>query len=148
MYFFYIILYIFSLCIMSADSPSRNTGVGCQALLQGIFPTQGLNPGFPHCRQILYHLSHHGSYLHIVHSQTWMLHAYYIFKREEGTKSYHNLSGLDGKESACNVGNRGSIPGLGRFPGVGNGKPLQYSCLGNPMDRGAWWATVHQASGG
>ena len=37
----------------------------------------------------------------------------------------------------------GSIPGLGRSPGEGNGNPLQYSCLGNPMDRGAWWATVH-----
>ena len=37
----------------------------------------------------------------------------------------------------------GSIPGSGRSPGVGNGTPLQYSCLGNPMDRGAWWATVH-----
>ena len=37
----------------------------------------------------------------------------------------------------------GSIPGLGRFPGDGNGNPLQCSCLGNPMDRGAWWATVH-----
>ena len=37
----------------------------------------------------------------------------------------------------------GSIPGMGRFPGEGNGNPLQYSCLGNPMDRGAWWATVH-----
>ena len=37
----------------------------------------------------------------------------------------------------------GSIPGLGRFPGEGNGKPLQYCCLENPMDGGAWWATVH-----
>ena len=36
----------------------------------------------------------------------------------------------------------GSIPGLGRYPGAGNGNPLQYSCLKNPMDRGAWWATV------
>ena len=43
------------------DSPGKNTGVGCSALLQGIFPTQGLNPGLPHCRQILYHLSHQGS---------------------------------------------------------------------------------------
>ena len=42
-------------------SPDKNTGVGCHALLQGIFPTQGLNPGLPHCRQILYHLSHQGS---------------------------------------------------------------------------------------
>ena len=45
------------------DSPGKNTGVGCHALLQGIFPTQGLNPGLPHCRQILYHLSHQGSFL-------------------------------------------------------------------------------------
>ena len=43
------------------DSPGKNTGVGCHAFLQGIFPTQGLNPGLPHCRQILYHLSHQGS---------------------------------------------------------------------------------------
>ena len=43
------------------DSPGKNTGVGCHARLQGIFPTQGLNPGLPHCRQILYHLSHQGS---------------------------------------------------------------------------------------
>ena len=47
------------------------------------------------------------------------------------------------KTSACNVGNPGSIPGSGRFPGEGNGNPLQYSCLENPMDRGAWRATVH-----
>ena len=40
----------------------------------------------------------------------------------------------------------GSIPGLGRSPGVGNGNPLQYSCLENSMDRGAWWATVHTVS--
>ena len=43
------------------DSPGQNTGVGCHALLQGIFLTQGLNPGFPHCGWILYHLSHQGS---------------------------------------------------------------------------------------
>ena len=47
------------------------------------------------------------------------------------------------KESTCNVGDLGSIPGSGRSPGEGNGNPVQYSCLGNPMDRGAWWATVH-----
>ena len=45
--------------------------------------------------------------------------------------------GSDSKESACNVGDPSSIPGLGRSPGEGNGNPLQYSCLGNPMDRGA-----------
>ena len=47
------------------------------------------------------------------------------------------------KESACNAGDLGSIPGLGSLPGEGHGNPLQYSCLGNPMDRGAWWAIVH-----
>ena len=50
-----------------------------------------------------------------------------------------------GKESNCqckNARNAGSIPGSGRSPGEGNGKPFQYSCLGNPRDRGAWWATV------
>ena len=46
--------------------------------------------------------------------------------------------GSNGKESACNAGDPGLIPGSGRFPGEGNGKPLQYSCLENPMDRGAW----------
>ena len=49
----------------------------------------------------------------------------------------------DGKESTCNAGTVGSIPGSGRSPGEGNGNPLQYSCLENSMDRGAWWATVY-----
>ena len=51
--------------------------------------------------------------------------------------------GSDSKESACNAGDPGSIPALGRSPRVGNGNPLQYSCLENPYDRGAWLATVH-----
>ena len=50
--------------------------------------------------------------------------------------------GSDGKESACNARDLGSIPGSGRSPGEGNGNPLQYSCLGNPTVGGAWWATV------
>ena len=49
----------------------------------------------------------------------------------------------DGKESACNVGDTGLIPGLGKYPGERNGKLLQYSCLENSMDRGAWQAPVH-----
>ena len=49
---------------------------------------------------------------------------------------------LSGKEYACNAGDMGSIPESGRSPGEGNGNQLQYSCLDNPMDRGAWWATV------
>jgi len=46
------------------------------------------------------------------------------------------------KESACSAGDLGSVPGLGRFPGEGNGNPFQYPCLKNLMDRGAWWAAV------
>ena len=51
--------------------------------------------------------------------------------------------GSEGKASACKAGDLGLIPGCGRSPGEGNGNPLQYSCLENPMDRVAWWATVH-----
>ena len=51
--------------------------------------------------------------------------------------------GSDGKASVYNAGDQGSIPGLGRSPGEGNGNPLQYSCLGNPMDGGAWQTTIH-----
>ena len=49
----------------------------------------------------------------------------------------------NGEESAFNAGDLGSIPGSGRSPGEENGNSLQYSCLENPMERGAWWATVH-----
>ena len=57
-----------------------------------------------------------------------------------GHRFYHSLVG---KESACSA-DQGSIPGFGRSPGEGNGKPLQYSCLENPMDRGPWQAIVHE----
>ena len=51
--------------------------------------------------------------------------------------------GSGDKESVCNAGDLALVPGLGRSPGKGNGNPLQYSCLGNSMDRGGWWITVH-----
>ena len=54
--------------------------------------------------------------------------------------------GSEAKESDYNAGDLGSIPGSGRSPGKGNGNPLQYSCLENSMDRGAWWATVHRVA--
>ena len=58
--------------------------------------------------------------------------------------SWGDFSGdSDGKESACNAGDPGLIPGWGRFPGEGNGNPFQYSCLENSTDRGAWQAIVH-----
>ena len=72
---------------LSMGFSRQEYGVGCHFLLQRIFLTQGLNPGLPHCRQTLYHLSGHG-----------------------------------------------------------NGNLIQYSCLGNPIDRGAWWATDHGIS--
>ena len=50
----------------------------------------------------------------------------------------------EGKESACNAGDLGSVAGLGKFLGVGDGYPLQYSCLENSMNRRAWWAIVHR----
>ena len=56
------------------------------------------------------------------------------------------LGGSDGKEPVCNAGDPGSIPESGRCPGEGNGNPLQYPCLENSMDRGAWQATVHVAT--
>ena len=60
---------------------------------------------------------------------------------------YLSLWGFSGGSAVKNLpvsaGDSGSIPGLGRSPRGGNGKPLQYSCLRNPMDRGAWWATVY-----
>ena len=77
---------------------------------------------------------------------------YLWFSRSYGTDFSHLLifylmmgfpGGSEVKVSAFNAGDLGLIPGLGRSPGEGNGNPLQYSCLENPMDGGAWWATVH-----
>ena len=71
---------------------------------------------------------------------TWAKHKRYRdFKR----LTFFFPGGSGGKESACNVGDLGLIPGSGRSPGDGNGYALQYSCVENPMDRGAWQATVH-----
>ena len=60
------------------------------------------------------------------------------WQMEIRSPSYCFPGGSDGKASVCNAGDPGSIPGLGRSPGEGNGSPLQYSCLENPMDCGAW----------
>ena len=71
------------------------------------------------------------------------------------TQRFHKYSALagfpggsDGKASACSAGDLGLIPGSGRSPGEGNGNPRQYACLGNPIDRGAWQATVHRGTKG
>ena len=97
------------------DFPGKNTGVDCHFLLQRIFLTQESNLGLLHCRQILYQL---------------------VVKKVK----------LVAQRLKCLLsmwGDLGSIPGSERSPGEGNGNPLQYSCLENPMDRGSWWAAVH-----
>ena len=58
----------------------------------------------------------------------------------------HHYWWLSGKKATCNAGDAGSLPGSGKSLGEGNRNPLQYSCLGNPMDRGAWQATAHEVS--
>ena len=114
------------------DFLGKSTGVGCHFLLQGMFLTQGLNPGLRHCRQTLYRLSHQGSFPPpnpgVITVSTVLPFPQFVWFS----------GGSDGKSSVYNVGDLGSIPGLGRFPGEGNGNPLQYSCLENPMDGGAW----------
>ena len=93
------------------DSPGQNTGVGSFSLLQGIFPTQGLNPGLPHYRQILYQLSYKGSPLNNLH-----------FSEEWGFPG-----GTSGKELPANAGNirdSGLIPGLRISPRGGHSNPF------------------------
>ena len=71
----------------------------------------------------------------------------FVVKKDFFKSGYDNnwsfLGGSDDEESACSAGDPGSIPGLGRSLGEGNGNPLYYSCLENSMDSVAWWATVH-----
>ena len=97
-----------------------------------------LECGYPTFR-ITVSLEQHRSELH-GWSYTWVLKN---SKYYSTTCSMGFPGGSAGKESTCNAGDLGSIPGSGRFPGEGNGNPLQYSCLENPMDGGAWWAPVH-----
>ena len=66
-----------------------------------------------------------------------------VFLKSIEYQYFLNSGSSEVKASACNAGDLGSIPGSGRSPGEGNGNPLQYSCMENPMDGGAWWATVH-----
>ena len=159
--------------------------MGCRALFQGLFPTQGLNPRLlclPHwqtgslplappwkpteyCTESEKPLTldrqgtpHH--FLTItntaavnllveasVQSSLW---GNYLKSQIAGSSVRSRPCLLaNGKESACKAGDTGeagSIPGLGRCPGGGHGNPLQYSCLESPMDRGAWWATVHRVT--
>ena len=78
-----------------------------------------------------------------LHGTRDWFHGKQFFHRPRGGKGFGMIGGSEGKESVCNVGDLGLIPGSRRFPGERNGNPLQYYCLGNPIDGGAWWATVH-----
>ena len=72
-----------------------------------------------------------------------------FFNELQGSLNYDALGSPDVsiiKNPLANAEEMGSIPGSGRSPGEGNGKPLYYSCLGNPVDRGTWWATVHEVT--
>ena len=116
------------LCLWA--SPGKNTGEGCHFLLQGIFPTQGSNPGLPHCRQTLHPLSHQGIYIY----------------RERASQVV-----LVVKNLPANAGDARDVSLIlesGRSAEVGNGNPLQYSCPENCMDRGAWRAIVHGVAKG
>ena len=117
--------------------PRQNTGVGCPFLFQGIFLTQGLNPHLLcllHCRCEFFKAEPSGKPGIVVQRFCW------------NPLRVHYKRWLGGKEFACHArdaGDTGSSPGSGRSPGVGNGNPLQYSCLENCMDRGTWCAVVH-----
>ena len=85
----------------------------------------------------------------IVKNQNNKILSYWLFRNQKSTPYTKGIQNqgfpwwLSSKESVRNAGDQGSIPGSGRPPEEGNGNPGQYSCLGNPMDRGTWWATVH-----
>ena len=162
------------------DSLGKDTGVGCHALPQRIFPIQGSSP----CLIISPELavgffttsaSWEAPWASLVAQtvknlpamqKTWVRSLGWEDPLEKGVTTNSSIlawripwteepgelyclgfpGSPDGRELASNVGAPGLIPGLGRSPREGNGKPLQYSCLGNSMDRGVWWATV-QGSG-
>ena len=112
-------------------SPGKNTGVGCHFLLQGIFLTRGSSPGLLHCRQILDPLCYEGGETH-THTHTHASNVVLVVKNPP--------------TSVGDVKDEHLIPGLGTSSGEGHGNPLQYSCLENPMDSRAWWATVHRVA--
>ena len=140
----------------SWSSPGQNTGVDSHSLLQGIFPTQGSNPGLPHYRWILYQLSHQGS----PRILEWV--AYPFSRGSSHPRNRTEVSSLQvesltaelprkpgGKEPACQCRKWNRLRfnlWFGKIHWSRYGNPLQYSCLENPMDRGAWWATVHRVT--
>ena len=117
------------------DSPGQNTGVDSLSLLQGTFPTQGSNPGLPHCRQILYQLSHSKCFIIIISI---------IMSCSQFNGASHIA--LVVNNPPTNAAEAGLSCGSGRTPRRRNGNALQYSCLENPMEREAWRAIVHRVA--
>ena len=118
---------------MGFSRQEYRSGLRCPS--PGDLPDPGIKPTslYVSCRQVLYPLSHQGNSWYLINQSPYFIPL---------GLSLGFPVGSAGKESACNVGDLGSIPGSGRPPGEGKGYPLQYSGLENPMDRGVWEAKV------
>ena len=115
-----------------------NTRVGCHSLLQGIFLSQGSNPGLLHCRQILYHPSHQTKFIDLYNVKKTLCISQEVYMNCCGAPLVaQTVKNLPAMQETC-------LQSLGwkDNPGEWNECPLQYSCLENSMDRGAWQATV------
>ena len=140
------------------NSPGKNTGVGSLSLLQGIFPTQELNPGLPHCRRILYCLSHQGSPRILewvaypfsrgfpqprnrLRRRQWQPTPVLLPGKSHGQRSLVGGSpwGREELDTTEWLHFHFSLSCIGE----GNGNPLQCSCLENPRDGGGWWASIY-----
>ena len=120
------------------DFPGNSTGVDCHFLLQGIFPTQGLNLGLLHYRQILYCLSHKWAQKW---RRQWQPTPVLLPGKSHGRRSLVGCSPW-GQEESDMIERLHFHFSLSCF-GEGNGNPLQCSCLENPRDGKAWWAAVY-----
>ena len=128
------------------DFPGKGTGVGCHFLLQRIFPTLRSNPGLPHCKQDNLLSEPPGKSarcIKCIFNLQWVYGDIISPKSRNIHMMLITCLILSVLVAACSAGDLDSIPGLGRSPGEGNGNPLQYPCLENSMDWGAWWVTVH-----
>ena len=130
------------MCGRHTDGASVSTGRGGRFLLHN-----PLSPRWDNC-----HTERIFPRIGLAAPTLWMTFRSFLHKRARGyflSKWRYPLDlhcfpgGSDNIESACNAGDLSSISGSGRFPGEGSGHPLQYSCLENPRDRGAWWAAVY-----
>ena len=127
------------LCAFTAEGQGSTSGRGIK-ILQALWWSQKKKK-----KNAFFILAYKALHVYLVlHPSTSFMTQFPGFPRDTGFPN-----GSDSKESACNAGDAGDmgwIPGLGRSLGVGNGNSLQYSCLENPMDRGAWWTIIHRVA--